>query len=339
MPRTVWKQANPHLQGNPQWDNPTYLRGCAEEAHFEPQRKAFHIPLYIRPEDSTPPTSNASPSSTSIQHPITPTTKRTMTAASYRLDFRNHFNKHSSRLLADLTPDDCRAFCWKDCAIYGSSPHLTGKDHMALLDEIYREWYPHRAEDKDVSEGSFFGKFMRFVSPTSDKSVGVGDVAHFHSLLCGRLKDMEGHINREAPVDPCAVKRFNSSNEEMVQKVAEYKLRETFEKVFIVIDNTTWQQRGVLLVWASESDAERHNRSISTNQDENGNGDGDGQKVPIRREWSDDGNDDTKALDAEMCMLRCPLKRALQIAVSTDPQRAGRRREWNEMLEEILGEG
>ena len=112
---------------------------------------------------------------------------------------------------------------------------------MALLDEVYREWYPHRAEDKDVSEGSFFGKFMRFVSPTSGKSVGVGDVARFHSLLCARLKDMEGHISREAPVDPCAV---NSSNEVMIQKVAEFKLRETFDKLFIVIDNTAWQQRG-----------------------------------------------------------------------------------------------
>ena len=210
---------------------------------------------------------------------------------------------------------------------------------MALLDEVYREWYSHRAEDKDVSEGSFFGKFMRFVSPTSDKSVGVGDVAHFHSLLCGRLKDMGEHISGEAPVDPCAVKPANSSNEEIVQKVAEHKLRETFDKVFIVIDDTAWQQRGVLLVWASESDAERHNCSVSANQDENGNGDGDGQEVPIRREWSDGGNDDTKVLDAEMCMFRCPLKRAMQIVVSVDPQRESRRREWNEMLEEMLGEG
>ena len=210
---------------------------------------------------------------------------------------------------------------------------------MNLLDEVYSEWYPHRAEDKDVSEGSFFGKFMRFVSPTSDQSVGVGDVAHFHSLLCARLKDMEGHISPEPPVDPCAVKPVNSSNDERVQKMAEYKLRETFDKVFVVLDDTAWQQRGVLLVWASESDAERHNCSVSTNQDENGNGDGDGQEVQTRRDWSDVGNDDIKVPNTEMCMFRCPLKRAMQIVVSTDPQRAGRRREWNEMLEEMLGEG
>ena len=210
---------------------------------------------------------------------------------------------------------------------------------MALLDEVYREWYPHRAEDKDVSEGNFFGKFMRFLSPTSDRRLGVGDVAHFHSLLCGRLKDMEGHISPEPPVDPCAVKPVNSSTDEVVQRTAEYKLRETFDKVFIILDNPAWQQRGVLLVWASESDAERHNCFVSTNNDESGNGDGVGQEVQIRRELSGDGNNDTKVPDAEMCMFRCPLKRAMQIVVSTDPQRAGRRREWNEMLEEMLGEG
>ena len=210
---------------------------------------------------------------------------------------------------------------------------------MDLLDEVYREWYPHRAEDKDVSEGSFFGKFMRFVSPTSDKRVGVGDVARFHSLLCGRLKDMEGHIGREAPVDPCAVKRPASSNDEMITKISEYKLRETFEKVFIVLDNDAWQQRGVLIVWASESDAERHNSCANPSKDEKSNVDGDGQAVQIKREWSEEGNDDTKVLGAEICMFRCPLKRAMQIVVSTDPQRAARRREWNELLEEMLGEG
>ena len=210
---------------------------------------------------------------------------------------------------------------------------------MDLLDEIYSEWYPHRAEDKDVSEGSFFGKFMRFVSPTSDKRVGVGDVAHFHSLLCGRLKDMEGQISREAPVDPCAVKPVNGRNDEMAPKMAEHKLRETFDKVFIVLDNTAWQQRGVRLVWASESDAERHDCFSSIKRDKSSIGDGDGQRVQISREWSDDSNDDTKVLDAKMCMFRCPLKRAMQIVVSTDPQRAARRREWNQMLEEMLGEG
>ena len=212
---------------------------------------------------------------------------------------------------------------------------------MNLLDEVYSEWYPHRAEDKDVSEGSFFGKFMRFVSPTSDKSVGVGvgDVAHFHSLLCGRLKDVEGQISRKVPVDPCAVKLVDGGNDEMVPKMAEYKLRETFDKVFIVLDNPAWQQQGVLLVWARESDAERHNCFSSTKKDENGNGDGDARGVQISREWSEDGNDDTKTLDAQICIFRCPLKRAIQIVVSTDPQRAARRGEWNQMLEEMLGEG
>ena len=140
-------------------------------------------------------------------------------------------------------------------------------------------------------------------------------------------------------MDPCAVKPVNSSNDKTVQNMAEYKLRETFDKVFIVLDDTAWQQCGVLLVWASERDAEKHNCCVSTNKDENGNGDDNGQGVQIRRESSDDGNDDTNVLGAEMCMFRCPLKRAMQIVVSTDPQRAARQREWNQVLEDMLGEG
>lgn len=45
-----------------------------------------------------------------------------------------------------------------DCTIYGNVG-LTEKDRVALLDDIYREWFPHRAQDKDMSEGSFCGKF------------------------------------------------------------------------------------------------------------------------------------------------------------------------------------
>ena len=202
---------------------------------------------------------------------------------------------------------------------------------MDLLDEVYNEWYPHRAEDKDISHGTFFGKFMRF---TSKMRVSVGHIAHFHKLLCGKLKELEGQIPLEVPVDPCAVK----SDDQKGPKLAEYKLRKTFDRVFIVLDDTAWRQRGVLLVWANKRDAERHKFRIRDGRDNDvdgdGDGDGDGREMRISQEHDNDEN----LTGAEMCMFRCPLKRAMQIVVSTDPNRTARRGEWNEMLEEMLGE-
>lgn len=134
----------------------TLLRGCAEEAHYEPQRKAFHIPLYIHPA--------------------------LLTNAARRLDFCDRPNRSVARRLDQLSSDDGRAFCWKDCAICGNIG-LTGKDDFALLDEVYREWFPHRAQDKDVSGGSFFGEFMLFTPAVGTLQEHV----RFHVVLCEKL--------------------------------------------------------------------------------------------------------------------------------------------------------
>lgn len=40
----------------------------------------------------------------------------------------------------------------------------------------------------------------------------------------------------------------------------------------------------------------------------------------------------------QMCLFRCPLKRAMQLIVSTDPKRAKGRAEYNEMFEETIVE-
>ncbi len=78
--------------------------------------------------------------------------------------------------------------------------------------------------------------------------------------------------------------------------------------------------------------AERHDWGVRND------GDGDGQEMQERHECDDDGSDNAQLLGGGVCMFRCPLKRAMRIVVSTDPERAVRRREWNEMLEEMLGE-
>ena len=198
---------------------------------------------------------------------------------------------------------------------------------MDLLDEVYNQWYPHRAEDKDISDGSFFGKFMRF---TSEVRVTVGHIAHFHQLLCGKLKELEGQIPLEVPVDPSAVRL----DYQKPPKLADYKMRETFDRVFVVLDDTAWRQRGVLLVWENERDAGRHNCKTRNEYDDVLDIDGNGREMQISQEYGNGEN----VPGAEVFMFRCPLKRAMQIVVSTDPERARGRREWNEMLEEMLGE-
>ena len=39
--------------------------------------------------------------------------------------------------------------------------HLTGKDHLDLLDEVSDDWRLHRAEDKDSSDGGFYAVFIK----------------------------------------------------------------------------------------------------------------------------------------------------------------------------------
>lgn len=266
MPSTVW-QPDPRWKDDSRWNNPSHLRACAEEAHYEPQRKAFHIPLYIHPDPQA---------QTTYQVP-------------------------------HISPKDCRGFCWKDCVIYGNAG-LTANDHHALLEEVYREWYPHRAEDKGVSDGNFFGKFMRFIPPATK----MVQIIRFHEALCEKLSTLVPEIEDLEPAIPHAV-----PPKEETRRVGAYKLRETIFDVCIVID-AGWQEQGVLLVWKNEDVAKRYNCS-------------EGGEVQAH-----DSGDAGVLGDA--CVYRCPLRRAMQMVVSQDPVRAQKRTQYNEMLEETLGE-
>jgi hypothetical protein len=281
MPRTIWKP-DPRWKDDPQWNNPSHLRGCAEEWHYERIRRTWSIPLYI--------------------HPASPTDGVRC------LSFRDIFCRNTGRRLHQLTPDDCRIFCWKDCAIYGNLD-IARYDTHKLLDFVYRQWFPQRAQDKDVSDRSFFAKLMCFDDPAD---WNLQEILRFHEVLCKKLCELEKEIPDTMPINP-----FQARGWEAEPKVAEYKLRDTFPVVFIVVE-PGWQERGVLLVWKSKDDASRHNCE-------------EGGEVTAY-----DGNDSGDL--GQACVFRCPLKRAMQFVVSTDPERAKQRREYNELLEETLGE-
>ncbi|KAA8644953.1 hypothetical protein EYZ11_008165 [Aspergillus tanneri] len=260
-------------------DNPSYLRGCAEENHYESLQRHFAMPLRIQPAS-------------------------TDTACVF--EFLDLFHQRRVRQLTQLTPDDCRLFCWKDCAIY-SKNKLPLSDSLSLLDNIYREWFPHRAADNDVSDGSFFAKYMYFAQDTAGT---LQDILHFHQVLCEKLRELEREMPPTLPINPCHV--FVGQPK---PRVAEYKLRESFSLVFIVLD-AGWQEQGVLLVWRSQDDALKYN----CNEDREITG------------YNNGGN------LGQACVFRCPLKRAMQLIVSTDPERAKQQVEYNEVFEENLGE-
>lgn len=178
-------------------------------------------------------------------------------------------------------------------------------DHSELWRQVYREWYPHRAEDKDVSDGSFFGKFMRFIPPVER----LTQILRFHNVLCEKLQSLEEDIEDKPP--PYAIRQ------DRPRRVGAFKLRETFSLVFIVLE-AGWQEHGVLLVWKN----------------------GDVAKLYGCREGGEImGYHGSDAGDlGEACVFHCPLKRAMQIVVSQDPERAQKRTEYNELLEETLGD-
>lgn len=149
---------------------------------------------------------------------------------------------------------------------------------------------------------------MRFIPPATN----LVQIIRFHEALCEKLSGLVPEIEDLEPAIPHAV-----PPKEDTRRVGAYKLRETVFDVYIVID-AGWQEHGVLIVWKNKSVAKRYNCSA-------------GGEVQAY-----DSGDPGSLGDA--CAFRCPLKHAMQMVVSKDPERAQKRAEYNEMLEETLGE-
>lgn len=265
------------------WDSTSHLPACAEEAHYDHQWKAFYLPetfdIYAK----------------------------TTTDATRYVFFRDLWNKKRARQIERLNPDDCRIFCWKDCAIY-DNVGLSPPAHDALFDAVYNEWFPHRARAQDVSAGSIFAKPMRF----APAAIPLREIMCFHAALCEKLHELEQELPDIEPINP-----HRPPSLPVIQAVVDCKLRETCPVVFIVLD-IQWQQQGVLLVWRSKDVASRHKC------EEGGE---------ILKYDSSDGDDLGQA-----CVYRCPLRRAMQLVLSTDPERSSQRGEYSEYLRETLGE-
>jgi hypothetical protein len=220
-----------------------------------------------------------------------------------------------------------RLFRWKDVIIYVNRG-VEAKDQMRLLDHIYREWFPHRAEDKDVSDGAFWGVLLRFTppgvlrpepgsslgqSPSPGQGeeqqqglvgfVGIKGLWEWHAALVEKLQDLEEEEEEEGG------KEASSSG-----------LRPTLQNVLVLLDGD-WQREGVLLVWKEAETAKSYGCVA-------GSSSGVEEEDDAAEEGWQPG-----------CVFRCSLKRAMQMTVSRDPYRTKARREWNELLGETLGDG
>lgn len=284
MPRTVY-QPDPSWKGNPSWDNPSFLRGCAEEAHHEPLHHASHLPMPIFPIGALHDRKGyLLPRDDGLSH--------------------GEVERELPYNVRIANSQDIRAFCWKDCVIYVNE-RLTGSDDWKLFDDIYREWFPHRAEDKDVSDGSFFCHIMRFTPPTN----GIDQIIRFHQKLCTHFQGLEKEgIWQEE-------KQFAKIGSIWNPRTGPHQLRETFPLVFIVV-HSGWQENGVLIVWKNEDTATRYGCQES-------------EEIILEGKAEDLG---------DASIYRCPLQRAMRLVVSQDPHRAQKRREYSMVLEETLGD-
>ena len=152
----------------------------------------------------------------------------------------------------------------------------------------------------DVSGGSFWGKLMRFTPPVDIEKDGGWGIE----------KITEWHKALIARLKELEKEEIKMEEKGEGDK-GKWRLRKSFADVFVVIEGG-WQNKRVLVIWKDEDLA--------------------------RRYGCGDETEAVEKCDGEGSVFRCSLKRAMQLVVSRDPERVGRKSEWNEMLEELVGD-
>ncbi len=359
MPRTIWRQANSRLISNPQFSSKSYFRACVEEHHYEILRKAYSISLYVHFSYITRSDDEETILSSVSHHDRCPSLNAAQSTRSIAI--RDSFtNQNRSRTLATLTTessrsrnrwtsvststdaerddeprstisetanvnnDDLRLFRWKNVIIYVNRD-VEIKDQMRLLNHIYREWFSHRAENKNVSDEIFWDVLLRFTSfeilrsesesslsqsSSSDQRkkqqqdlvdfVEIKKLWKWHATLIEELQDLE-----------------EEEKKMRWKKISFSDLRSTLQNVLVLLDED-WQREEVLLMWKKTKTTKSYDCVAESSSD-------------VKKE--DDAADENWQFD---CVFRCSLKRAMQMTVSRDLYRIKTRRKWNELLKKTL---
>ena len=262
--------ADPHPPTQDPYKDPSFLRVSLQETHYEEQRLLF------------------------LRHLVIHST----TANSEILSVPNNYYGLIQKPLSELEPADIRQFCYKDCAIYGNAQNLGGVVPHRILDDVYREWFPHRAKDKDLKWGSFFGKYMGSSLPNT---IPLADLIAFHARLYLKVKSMEYEAIPQHGI---------MAGERPEPQRGLYRMRDTFALVFIILDKKNWQEDGVLLVF--------RDRESTTG-------------------FHVEGTEMEMEDVAPACVYRTSLKLAMKAVISRDEERRKRRKEWNDLNEEFYG--
>ena len=308
MPRTIYTQGP---NEPPQNESERDLRNTAERIHLRRQHRLFVAPFTV-----------LDPTLRSSSPPPPPTINYADRKVLWEA-IEN--NTRISKTLAQMTAEDCRYFCFKDCALYlVGAGRACNSWRMRIYETIYRRWFANRAEDCDISHGSFFCRPVDFqAARAATEPVALGEVLGFHEMLCGKLREAVEEMPEEVPRQ-----RWQPIERSLCLPPAKYAVRETFERCFVVMRGErgdhellpeVTRERGVLVVLMSGEDAEKH--GCLGNELEKG-----------VREVTDEHED-----VGEARVFRCDsVDLAMKVVLASDPKRNGREPEWHGAYEEVL---
>ena len=134
---------------------------------------------------------------------------------------------------SSLTPEHVgvRDLYNKDCIIYYLYAPMDYSERKRLFEAIYFEWFPHRAREEDLDRGSFFASFFGLKGQKYD-SVQLAEFQF--GKLCPKLKELQPEILKPEP-------RWHESDFGMPRQKGLFKIRSSFEKTFLIVDDEAWR--------------------------------------------------------------------------------------------------
>ena len=135
------------------------------------------------------------------------------------------------------SPQQCYDFCWKDCALYSTTPIVyPGSDD--LVNYIWNKWF--QGDATNIDHENFVIKHIKAYSPESPK----------------RLPEMiEAHRAISLQVDRriAGLDMPGRTTGGLYDYHTKYNFLSSFKKVFIIVDSLMWYREGVLLVTSDKS--------------------------------------------------------------------------------------
>lgn len=211
----------------------------------------------------------------------------------------------TSKPLSAIAPDDLRDFYYKDCMVYLHTA-ITMEKRLSLLDAIYSEWFPHRDRVQDFARGSFFAGFLKSKHGDYRGGDSLQQLAQFHfGALCPKLKELEPEVLETD------LSRFHPDFGKPKPK-GRFRMNESFDKAFLVLDKVNWEQEGMLVVC---------------------------RDARLSKELEGFGEELESERFGEAKVFRAKLESVMRALVADDPERSKRSREWSDLYDEWFGEG